>query len=202
MLVIFFCFVIFFLMHEVTVLTWFGSADVLVLVVVVLTTTLAKSFRERTAYRSPSAPPKSDQPAAAARPVGQSAHVRATPDMASCLTVPIRGSHSWEKTDSVALQIGASGVKLQEYANYLNWSAGRFFLDKQFHRAADRVTRIVPRGPQTGRLQKWKKEAQGNFFRESNYVGLVSGGARPAAQACKQCCFSWFNYAERKYLGA
>lgn len=52
-------------------------------------------------------------------------HVWTTPDMTGRLTVSIRANENWEKTDSVVLQIGASGVKLQEYANYLNWSLRR-----------------------------------------------------------------------------
>ena len=62
--------------------------------------------------------------------------------MTGCLTISIRANESWEKADRLALQIGASGVKLQEYANYLNWS-GDGFLDNQFDQAADRVTRAA-----------------------------------------------------------
>lgn len=53
-------------------------------------------------------------------------HVWTTPDMTARLTISIRANENWEKTDSVVLQIGASGVKLQEYGNYLNWSLRRF----------------------------------------------------------------------------
>lgn len=59
--------------------------------------------------------------------------------MTGCLTISIRANEKWENADRLRLQIGASGVKLQEYANYLNWS-GDGFLDNQFDQAADRVT--------------------------------------------------------------
>lgn len=62
--------------------------------------------------------------------------------MTACVTISIRANENWEKAGHLCLQIGASGVKLQEYANYLNWS-GDGFLDNQFDQAADRVTRVV-----------------------------------------------------------
>lgn len=74
--------------------------------------------------------------------------------MTGCLTISIRANENWEKADRLALQIGASGVKLQEYANYLNWS-GDGFLDNQFDQAADRVTPAALHGHRTGRLRNW-----------------------------------------------
>lgn len=55
-------------------------------------------------------------------------HVWTTPDMTGCLAISIRANENWEKADRLSLQIGASGVKLQEYANYLNWSGDGFLI--------------------------------------------------------------------------
>lgn len=74
--------------------------------------------------------------------------------MTGCLTISIRANEHWEKADRLTLQIGASGVKLQEYVNYLNWS-GDGFLDNQFDQADDRVTRIALQGNRAGLLKNW-----------------------------------------------
>lgn len=108
-------------------------------------------------------------------------HVRTTPDITGCLTVSIRANANWEKTGSVGLQIGASGVKLQEYANYLNWS-GDGFLDNQFDQAADRVTCAARHEPQPGPLWnglQCSKKAKCNFFRGSNSVSSCQVVAGP-----------------------
>lgn len=81
-------------------------------------------------------------------------HVWTTPDMTGCLAISIRANESWEKADRLTLQIGASGVKFQEYVNYLNWS-GDGFPDNQFDQADDHVTCIALHGDQTGRLRNW-----------------------------------------------
>lgn len=115
--------------------------------------------------------------------------------MTGCLAISIRANESWEKADRLSLQIGASGVKLQEYANYLNWS-GDGFLDNQFDQAADRVTRVVLHGHWTGRLRNWlqrTKKAKRNSFCESNSVSSCQVVDGAAAMVCKQWRFSWFN---------
>lgn len=108
-------------------------------------------------------------------------HVWTTPDITGCLTVSIRAHANWEKAGSVGLQIGASGVKLQEYANYLNWS-GDGFLDNQFDQAADRVTCAALHEHRTGPLWnglQCSKKAKRNFFRGSNSVSSCQVVAGP-----------------------
>lgn len=115
--------------------------------------------------------------------------------MTGCLTISIRANENWEKAGRVGLQIGASGVKLQEYANYLNWS-GDGFLDNQFDQAADRVTRIALHEHQTGPLRnglQYTKKGKCNFFRESNSVSSCQVVDGATAMVCKQWRFSWFN---------
>lgn len=115
--------------------------------------------------------------------------------MTGCLTISIRANGSWEKADRLSLQIGASGVKLQEYANYLNWS-GDGFLDNQFDQAADRVTHVALHGHRTGRLRNWlqrTKKAKRNFLCESNSVSSCQVVDGSVATARKQWRFSWFN---------
>lgn len=109
--------------------------------------------------------------------------------------ISIRVNENWGKADRRSLQIGASGVKLQEYANYLNWSRDGF-LDNQFDQTADRVTRVALHGHQTGRLQNWlqqTKRAKSNFLCESNSVSSCQVVDGAADMVCKQWCFSWFN---------
>lgn len=101
-------------------------------------------------YPSLNVPRQQLRPSSALR---ERRHVWTTPDMTGCLAISIRVNENWEKADCLGLQIGASGVKLQEYANYLNWS-GDGFLDNQFDQAADRVTHVALLGHWTGRLRK------------------------------------------------
>lgn len=116
-----------------------------------------------------------------------------TPDMTGCLTISIRANEHWEKADRLTLQIGASGVKLQESVNYLNWS-GDGFLDNQFDQADDRVTRITLQENRAGLLKKLGRHTKMLFpFVKVILFRHVRWWVGAADTACKQWHFSWFN---------
>lgn len=95
--------------------------------------------------------------------------------MTGCLTFSIRPNEKGEKADHLTLQIAGSGVKLQEYVNYLNWS-GDGFPDNQFDAAADRVTRVAHNKKQIRHIRNGFKRLDAVSFVEVILFGHVRCG--------------------------